>query len=473
MSKDLQYTLSLKDLFSKRMQGAVDSTKQMDSRVSSLSSSFSKLGTAIGGAFAIGGIASFGKSVFNALDNYQQFSVALRTMMHGDALASQALEGKLISLAKTTPFELTEVQDATRKLMAYGVAGGEVTQTIRTLGDVSAGLGKESFPFIIRAFGQIKSKGHLAGQELNQLTEQGFNPLNIIAKKTGESYDTLLKRMEKGKISFKEVEQSFRDVTKEGGQFFNMMEEQSRTVGGKLSNLGDTWEQLKVNIGESQTGIISSTLKWSTALIQNLTDTMSAANSLDEALNKTGVSGAGLFSKIAGRFGFNTVGRKQEGEAFGFQKMIEDSKSFYDVSMNLKVLEVLKKENEAKLKTALGSNDSVVRGDALKEYNVSQSLILDTSKKLKGVATLLKSKGVIPKVTGDGTVAGTGLGSTSQGTGVSLTAQRPQSLIINITKLVENLNLSTTTLKEGTQRIKEEVSKIFLEMVNDVNAIAR
>lgn len=170
MAKDLQYTLSLKDLFSKQMRGAVDSTKQMDDKVSSLSSGFGKLGGAISGAFAIGQVVNFGKAVFASLDNYQQFSVALRTMMMGDVFASKALEGQLIELAKTTPFELTEVQDATRKLMAYGVSGGKVVETIKTLGDVSAGLGKESLPFIIRAFGQIKSKGHLAGQELNQLT---------------------------------------------------------------------------------------------------------------------------------------------------------------------------------------------------------------------------------------------------------------------------------------------------------------
>ena len=73
MAKDLQYTLSLKDLFSKQMRGAVDSTKQMDAKVSSLSSSFGKLGGVISGAFAIGQVVNFGKAVFASLDNYQQF----------------------------------------------------------------------------------------------------------------------------------------------------------------------------------------------------------------------------------------------------------------------------------------------------------------------------------------------------------------------------------------------------------------
>ena len=66
-----------------------------------------------------------------------------------------------------------------------------------------------------------------------------------------------------GKIGFKDVEGAFKDMTKEGGQFFNLMDDQSKTVGGRLSNLSDSWEQLKVNIGKSQSGILSGTVTFS------------------------------------------------------------------------------------------------------------------------------------------------------------------------------------------------------------------
>jgi len=432
MAKDLQYTLSLKDLFSKQMRGAVNETARLDSQVSKTQRMFDGLGSKIAGVFAIGGMASFGKQIFNSLDNYQQFSVALRTMMYGDALASKALEGQLISLAKTTPFELTEVQDATRKLMAYGVSGGEVVQTIRTLGDVSAGLGKETLPFIIRAFGQIKSKGHLAGQELNQLTEQGFNPLNIISKKTGESYDTLLKRMERGKITFSEVEQSFKDVTKEGGQFFNMMEEQSRTVGERWSNISDVWEQIKVNIGKSQTGILGMTMDFISKMANNINDKLSAGNFTDEALSSTGTKGAGFMSNLLGNFGYNTKGRALQGESYAANEMLGSSKTAKDILLNLKVLQVRKKEEDTLLKDALGSNDESIRSTAINEYNQKMSVFLETSKRLKGSLSLLKSKGntTMQPVDENGKIQSLGKSSTSSG--VNLTAQRPQSLVINI-----------------------------------------
>ena len=463
MAKDLNYTLSLKDLFSKQMRGAINETAKLDSQVNKTQRMFDGLGSKIAGVFAIGSIASFGKQIFNSLDNYQQFSVALRTMMYGDALASKALEGQLISLAKTTPFELTEVQDATRKLMAYGVAGGEVASTIRTLGDVSAGLGKESLPFIIRAFGQIKSKGHLAGQELNQLTEQGFNPLNIIAKKTGESYDTLLKRMERGKITFAEVEQSFKDVTKEGGQFFNMMEEQSRTVGGRWSKIADTWEQIKVNIGKSQTGILAGTMDFISKLGNNINNKLSTTNFLDEALKGKGLE-TGIMDKYMG-FGEYKVLEKQ---ANYMQQLIKMSTTGKDAQQPLRLvgkqIDILRE----KFKKGWASKDS---------YLKEMALYTETYKAIGGNMKLALSKGNKTLAPVEENNKNTGkldtLGKSNLQSGVNLTANRPQSLVININEMVHEIKVTANNLKDSTLKIKEEVSKIFLEMVNDANLATR
>lgn len=460
MAKDLQYTLSLKDLFSKQMRGAVDSTKQMDAKVSSLSSGFGKLGGAISGAFAIGQVVNFGKAVFASLDNYQQFSVALRTMMTGDVFASKALEGQLIELAKTTPFELTEVQDATRKLMAYGVSGGKVVETIKTLGDVSAGLGKESLPFIIRAFGQIKSKGHLAGQELNQLTEQGFNPLNIISKKTGESYDTLLKRMEKGKITFSEVEQSFKDVTKEGGQFFNMMDEQSRTVGGRWSNIADTWEQIKVNIGKSQTGILASTMEMISGTANLFNKKLETGNFLDEILGKNKLE-TGFFDKYLGMGSYSGLEKKAEDMQL-LIKWAEDA-----TTAKLSILKVTNAINKLKEDSKKGWVDK-------DEYLKGMALYTETYKLITGKMKLKTAKPndtMLPVGETDGKLSSLGKSATSSG--VNISAQRPQSLVINITELVHELKIQANDLKDSTIKIKEEVTKIFLEMVNEANLAAR
>jgi tape measure domain-containing protein len=343
MAKDLQYTLSLKDLFSKQMRGAVSETNRMDGVMGSLQNKLLGLGAGLS-------LASFGKSIFDNLRNYEYFSTALRTMMHGDRLASGALETQLVSLAKTSPFELSEVQDATKRLMAYGVAGGEVVDKLRMLGNVSAGLGKQSLPFLITAFGQIRSKGHLAGQELNQLTEQGFNPLNIIAKKTGKSYSELLKEMEKGKITFKDVDEAFKTVTASGGQFFNLMDEQSRTVGGKWSNLSDIWTQIQVNIGKSQSGIISGTIDFITKMADTLNKKLSAENFMDEALAKQGLQHgtmAKFYNDYLGLKSTGFAGNRQEMKTFSaeMQSMLESTKTAKDVVQNFEYLRDIQKRN--------------------------------------------------------------------------------------------------------------------------------
>lgn len=469
MAKDLNYTLSLKDLFSKRMQGAVNETSKLDSKMNSTARLAGGLAIKIAGMFAVGGIVGFGKAIFNSLDNYQQFSVGLRTMMRGDALASKALEGQLISLARTTPFELKDVQDATKKLMAFGVTGGEMTQTIRMLGDVSAGLGKESFPFIIRAFGQIKSKGHLAGQELNQLTEQGFNPLNIIAQKTGKSYDYLLKEMERGKITFKEVEQAFRDVTKEGGQFFNMMDAQSKTVGGKWSNIADVWEQIKVNIGNSQTGIINGTLDFISKMGTTLNDKLSAGNFMDEAFKASGAQG---YSSMTAMYG-NLRGLKDikslsgnfpemKDKAMYMQSLIEQSTTGEKSKQNLAYIALNKEKLSEKYKNKEIDPINFTREMSL--YNAAYRGII-------GNLGLLKSKADKTLMPYDENGKLSSIPKSSISSGVNITAQRPQSLVINITKLVENLNLTSQNLTEGVGKIREEVSKMFLEMVNDANLV--
>ena len=136
-SNNLEYTLRLKDLFSKTMAGAANQVKGLDSKMSKLKNTFGGLQGIIAGA----SIAGFAKSVFDALDNAQKFHASIKTMLLGNEGAAKALERQLITLAKTTPFQLTEVQDASKQLLAYGFKAGELVDTMRTLGDVSSGIG--------------------------------------------------------------------------------------------------------------------------------------------------------------------------------------------------------------------------------------------------------------------------------------------------------------------------------------------
>ncbi len=102
-------------MFSKTMQGAANQVKGLDSKMSGLKNSMSGLGAMVAGAFSVGAVVSFGKAVIDSLKNYEYFHASLKTLLKGNENAAKALETQLVNLAKTTPFQLTEVQDATKQ----------------------------------------------------------------------------------------------------------------------------------------------------------------------------------------------------------------------------------------------------------------------------------------------------------------------------------------------------------------------
>lgn len=502
MANKLEYILSLKDQFTSKMRSAAKETEKLDKGLGKSTQRFSDLrkaaermqkmnekaridaiisaktgesmfsrmsGAALAGwAVAGAGVVSFGKSVFDNLVKYEYFSTGLRTMMKGDGLAAAALEGQLIALAKTTPFELEEVQEATKRLMAYGVAGGEVVDKLKMLGNVSAGLGKQSLPFLITAFGQIKAKGHLAGQELNQLTEQGFNPLNIIMKKTGKTYEQLLKDMEKGLITFADVNDAFKTATSSGGQFFNLMEEQSRTVGGRWSGFMDVWNQIQVNIGKSQTGILAGTIKWVSDMADTVNNKLILGNIRDEIFKTEKAKAESLGSKYEG-FGVLSSSKIENQRISMLQSMVDKSGgSASGISKMFKFLNALDKGD---------LSDKTFGKINAEAYNTEKRINDFFRQKTLGMWNLLKSKpnpNETIKLDENGNPIKTGTKeSKSIGTGIDVVGTRPQSLVININELVHELKVSSTNLTEGVMKIKEEMAKVLLEVVNDVNYAVR
>jgi len=302
-NNDLSYTLRLKDLFSKSLQGAANKVKGLDGAMSNLKSKIGGVGTAIVGAFAVGAVVSFGKAVFDALDNAQKFRASIKTMLQGNTSAAKALEQQLINLAKTTPFKLTDVQDASKQLLAYGFKAGELVDTMKRLGDVSSGIGAP-LGDIAYLYGTLKTSGRVTLMDLRQFAGRGIPIYETLAKRLKVTTNEINSMVSAGKIGFKDIEGAFKDMTSSGGQFFNLMADQSKTVGGQLSNLQDSWEQLKVKIGESQTGMISSTLNWASSLVNSINDGIDAMNALDRAFKGTESSQYSFFEKyITGTLG--------------------------------------------------------------------------------------------------------------------------------------------------------------------------
>ena len=193
------------------------------------------IGIAAGAAFAY-----LAKTGVEAAMTIEGLSADFKVMT-GSAENAAVLLNQISDFAKTTPFSKMGLSNAAKTLMAFGLEADKVVPTLRMLGDVAQG-DQNKLNSLALVFGQIQSTGKLMGQDLLQLINQNFNPLEVIAKKTGKSVAELKDLMSQGLISANDVTRAFQIATSEGGLFYRATEERAATLEGKLSTLKDNLE---------------------------------------------------------------------------------------------------------------------------------------------------------------------------------------------------------------------------------------
>ncbi|KUJ56452.1 tape measure protein [Chryseobacterium aquaticum] len=233
----------------------------------SMDSAFRNLGTAIGGYFSAQTLFSFTKELINVRGEFQKTEIAFSTML-GSGDKAKVLMSQMVDLAAKTPFSLQDVSKGAKQLLAFQVPAKDLLDTLTRIGNISAGV---SVPIdrIILAYGQVKAAGRLMGTEMRQFTEAGI-PMYAELAKVLKVDETAIKGMvEAGKVGFKDVEQVIKNLTSEGGMFFELMEKQSTSMSGRVSNLGDQWDQMLNKIGQANEGILYDGIEGLTHLVQH------------------------------------------------------------------------------------------------------------------------------------------------------------------------------------------------------------
>ena len=219
----------------------------------------------IGGVKAIGGaIAGIGRGFAQAMKDgvaynasMEQYTTSFTTMLGDQAKAQQLVNDLKITAAKT-PFGMEDLAKNTQTLMAFGISADEAKLRLGQLGDISQG-DAQKLESLTLAFAQVSSAGKLSGQDLLQMINAGFNPLQEMSKKTGKSVGELKEEMEKGAISADMVAGAFASATAEGGQFYGAMEAQSKTFSGQVSTLQDGIAGLKGALAGGLSSMLAST----------------------------------------------------------------------------------------------------------------------------------------------------------------------------------------------------------------------
>lgn len=220
----------------------------------------------------------FAQKVATVRGEFQQLEVAMETML-GSATKAQALMSQMVQTAATTPFGLQEVAGGAKQLLAYGLEAEKVNDTLIRLGDIAAGL---SIPLgdLVYLYGTTMAQGRLYTQDLNQFTGRGIPMIKELAAQFGVAESKVKGLVEEGKVGFPEVQKVIENLTNEGGTFGGLMEKQSHTITGQISNIEDAFDMMFNEIGKESEGFINDALEATSWLVEHYNVTAEALMTL-------------------------------------------------------------------------------------------------------------------------------------------------------------------------------------------------
>lgn len=249
------------------VNAAISGSKGLSGALGSLGGSLGSLGGLAAGAaagFALLKLKEYGQYALQTSAAFEQLAISFRVMT-GSAQTGQELTDAIIELGAKTPMTAQQLSRAAQLLLSFGESAENIIPDLKLLGDITGGE-VNRFNQLSLAFAQVGANGKLMGQDLLQMVNAGFNPLQIMSQTTGKSMGQLRKEMEEGRITFQMVRQAMADAASEGGRYFGLMEQQSQSLNGRLSTLGDTWEQVAKDIGD----IFAPTAKAATEVLISL-----------------------------------------------------------------------------------------------------------------------------------------------------------------------------------------------------------
>ena len=222
---------------------------------------------------AIGGwsIGKFVNQMMQVRGQFQQTEMAFKTMLQSEEIAD-ALMKQLIRTAAVTPFGVEDVTEGAKQLLAFNVAAEDVNKTLIGLGDVAAGMGL-NLKDLVMLYGTTIAKGKMDTMDLYQFLNRGIPIADEIAKVMGLDVTNAIKEVQKqikaGKVTSDIFIQAMQSMTAEGSKFGGLMEAQSKTITGQISNIEDAIEQMFNDLGKSQEGVINTGLGVVSTLVEN------------------------------------------------------------------------------------------------------------------------------------------------------------------------------------------------------------
>lgn len=213
------------------------------------------------------GFEQLTSSIFNTRSQFQQLEISFTTML-GSADKSKQLMDELIQTAAHTPFDMSSVTSGAKQLLAYGTEAKDVNKTLVQLGDIASGL---NIPLgdLVYLYGTTVSQGRMFTVDLRQFMGRGVPLAEELGKILHQNTTEVQESVSKGKVTSDIFKEAIANMTQAGGRFGGLMEQQSKTLEGQWSNIGDSIQQMFNEVGKKSEGVFSSGLSIISAMVEN------------------------------------------------------------------------------------------------------------------------------------------------------------------------------------------------------------
>lgn len=546
----VEYEILLRDKFSQPISKINTKLDKFNTKITETNAKSKRLKTGIGGSlgsivkgFGIAGIVmglgKLGKSIVGLGADMEQTKVSFSVML-GSMDKANKMVNDINKFANATPFQNDELFNTTKMLLNYGVTQKQMMPIMKQLGDVSGGSA-ERLNRLALAYGQVHSLGRLQGQDMKQMIEVGFNPLQEMARTTGKSMGELSEMMRKGQIPIKMVDEAFASATAEGGKFHNMMQKQSKTLAGRWSTFMGKLKMVGITIGTKLLPILGKGVDYLTAFMESsvknfhyiqdaLKPLMDAYKGLFKSIkklfialfksNKTALKTSDVWKKIGKILKLVTFPTRimirmlawiidKGADIVTWLKRMYDKFAGFRKVINALLLPFKKliqafEWAERKLKGDNRIRDNKSAYEKLSNYAAKYKRLIELRK--KGVKLSEKELNFIKlfekvnknnkifkrlaklkakqKAEGEGDSPATdpflnpikNLGGNGRAGGkdaYKITGSAPKIFNLNVTKLVENLNVTTNTIKEGANQVQDMVLEALQKALVDVQTSVR
>ena len=217
----------------------------------------------------VGAVGNVVGKIIDAGGENELQKLNMTTLFQGNTAAAEEMFEKISEYGKATVYDKSGLIEAQKTMMSFGIEGEKAFSTLKQIGDIAMG-DSQKMQSLALAFSQATSAGKLQGQDLMQLINAGFNPLNEISMHTGESMASLREKMEKGQISAEMLAQAFTWATEEGGLFYQGAEKAGDSTMGKINQLKDTFDEFLINVFDRLKPVIDTCLSFATGFLETL-----------------------------------------------------------------------------------------------------------------------------------------------------------------------------------------------------------